>query len=356
MTQRKIIHVDMDAFYASVEQRDNPAYRGCPVIVGGNPDSRGVVAACSYEAREFGIHSAMPSSQAYRLCPRAIFIRPRFDTYKSVSGQIHEVFRRFTELVEPLSLDEAYLDVSNVRQFGGSAIRTARAIKREIFQLTGLTASAGVSYNKFFAKIASAMNKPDGLTVILPEQGEDFVANLPVGKFHGVGRVTEAKMHRLGIETGADLRAWALPELREVFGKSAQYYFDIVRGIDNRRVENSRRRRSIGSERTFQSDLSRPVDMLDQLELLAVQVAGALLSKSLVARTLTIKVKYSDFQLVTRSHSLSNHIRCADDILTWLPFLLEKTDADCKSVRLLGVSVSGLAPASTREMVQLTLL
>ena len=346
----------MDAFYASVEQRDNPVYRGRPVIVGGKPDSRGVVAACSYEARKFGIHSAMPSSQAYRLCPQAIFTRPRFDVYKSVSAQIHAVFRRFTEMVEPLSLDEAYLDVSDTSQFQGSATRTAMAIKQQILELTELTASAGVSYNKFFAKIASAMNKPNGLTVILPEQAQDFVANLPIGKFHGVGRVTEAKMHRLGIETGADLRVWSLPELQECFGKSAQYYFDIVRGIDKRRVENSRQRQSIGAETTFQVDLTQAVDMLDQLEQLAVQVADALISKSLVARTLTIKVKYADFQLVTRSHSLLTHIRCAEDMFSWLPLLLEKTEADSKPVRLLGVSVSGLVPASAREMVQLSLL
>ena len=356
MSERKIIHTDMDAFYASVEQRDKPKLKGLPVVVGGDPHSRGVVAACSYEARKFGVHSAMPSAQAYKLCPQAVFIRPRFDVYKAVSAQIQSVFRSITELIEPLSLDEAYLDVTNVAQYQGSATRIAEAIKRDILHTTGLTASAGVSYNKFFAKIASAMNKPDGLTVILPEQGADFVAALPVGKFHGVGRVTEEKMRRLGIETGADLRGWSLVELQEYFGKSAQYYYDIARGIDNRPVEHSRQRQSLGAETTFQIDLMRPREMLDQLEQLAIQVAEAMLSKSLVARTLTIKVRYTDFRIVTRSHSVRGHIRSADDMLPWLPHLLEKTDAANTPVRLLGVSVSGLLPASTREMVQLSLL
>ena len=346
----------MDAFYASVEQRDNPSIRGLPVVVGGQPQSRGVVAACSYEARVFGVHSAMPSAQAYRLCPQAIFIPPRFDIYKAVSEQIHCVFRRFTDKVEPLSYDEAYLDVTDVRDFQGSATRMARAIKREIFESTQLTASAGVSYNKFFAKIASAMNKPDGLTVILPEQGEDFVASLPVGKFHGVGRVTEEKMHALGIETGADLRGWSLAELQEYFGKSAQYYFNIARGIDNRPVEHTRQRQSIGSETTFQVDLTDTLRMIDQLEQLAVEVADTLLEKSLAARTLTIKVRYANFQIVTRSHSLTSHISCADDMFPWLPLLLKRTEAGNRAVRLLGVSASGLVALSAREMVQLSLL
>lgn len=355
VNQRKILHIDMDAYYASVEQRDNPAYRGKPVVVGGKPHSRGVVAACSYEARQFGVHSAMPSAQAYRLCPQAIFIQPRFDVYKAVSTTIHHVFRCFTELVEPLSLDEAYLDVSEVQQCQGSATRLAQSIRQQIFAATGLTASAGVSYNKFFAKIASAMNKPDGLTVILPKQGEAFVASLPVARFHGVGRVTEAKMHQLGIETGADLRAWSLVELQAHFGRSAQYYFNIARGIDNRLVEHARQRQSIGSETTFQVDLTRPEKMLDQLEQLAIQVADGLLSKSLTARTLTIKVRYADFQLVTRSHSLASRICCAEDMLSRLPLLLERTDVANKPVRLLGVSVSGLVPVSIYEMVQLPL-
>ena len=356
VTSRKIIHVDMDAFYASVEQRDNPHFAGLPVIVGGNPQSRGVVAACSYEARKFGVRSAMPSSQAYRLCPQAVFIRPRFDVYKAVSADIHQVFQQITDRIEPLSLDEAYLDVSDVRAYKGSATLIARFIKREIHNATGLTASAGISYNKFFAKIASAMNKPDGLTVILPEQGEDFVAGLPVGKFHGVGKVTEQKMNSLGIETGADLRSWSLEEMQRQFGKSAQYYYNIARGIDNRPVEHSRQRQSIGSETTYQNDLTDTHQMTTQLEQLASQVADVLLNKGLLARTLTIKVRYANFQIATRSHSPGPYFGSVDDLWPWLPWLLKKTEAGQRPVRLLGVSVSGLIPASAREMVQLSLL
>ncbi|MEM7294355.1 MAG: DNA polymerase IV [Pseudomonadota bacterium] len=356
MQQRKIIHLDMDAFYASVEQRDNPAYRNRPVIVGGDPQSRGVVAACSYPAREFGVHSAMPSAQAYRLCPEAIFVRPRFDVYREISQQIRELFVGVKDKIEPLSLDEAYLDVTGVTSHQGSATRIAQALKKAIFERTSLTSSAGVSYNKFFAKVASAMNKPDGLTVILPEQGEAFVARLPVGKFHGVGRVTEEKMQSLGIATGADLREWPLEELQREFGKSAQYYYDIARGIDNRPVEGNRQRQSIGAETTFESNLTKRLDMVEQLESLGTRVAEMLRSADLTARTVTIKVRYADFSLVTRSHSGRSRVRGVDDVLAPLPLLLEKTEAAIKPVRLLGVSVSGLLPTSAREVVQLSLL
>lgn len=346
----------MDAFYASVEQRDDASLRGKPVVVGGDPRSRGVVAACSYEARAFGVRSAMPCAQAYRLCPDATFLRPRFDVYKSVSRDVRSVFESITHIIEPLSLDEAYLDVTHVDLCGGSATRMARKLKKDIHEATGLTASAGVSYNKFFAKIASAMNKPDGLTVILPEQGEAFVAALPVGKFHGVGSVTEQKMLELGIETGADLREWSLDELVHHFGKSARYYFNIARGIDERPVEHRRERRSIGSETTFEQDLRNPVQMLDQLEQLSAQVSVSLISMNLSARTVTVKVRYGDFTMVTRSHSPTNVVSSLDDIVACLPFLLAKTDAGQRAVRLLGVSVSGLAPANVEEMIQLPLL
>jgi len=255
----------MDAFYASVEQRDNPALKGKPVIVGGKPNGRGVVAACSYEARQFGIHSAMPSAEAGRRCPHAEFVKARFSVYQQVSKQIQSVFREFSELVEPLSLDEAYIDVTDTELMAGSATRIAEEIRSLILQRTELTASAGVSYNKFLAKIASDVNKPDGLFTILPTDGEAFVAGLPIGRFYGVGKATESRMQELGIHTGADLRQWRLEELRSVFGKSAQYYFNVARGVDHRPVHQSRGRKSIGSERTFGENLTNVDIMLEEL-------------------------------------------------------------------------------------------
>ncbi len=339
---RKIIHVDMDAFFAAVEQRDHPAWRGRPVIVGGDPDRRGVVATCSYEARRYGIRSAMPSARARRLCPHAIFVRPRFDAYREASRRIHAVFRRYTDLIEPLSLDEAYLDVTGCRQEGGSATRIARAIKRHILDDTGLTASAGVSYNKLLAKIASDMDKPDGLTVIPPGLGEALAASLPVGRFHGIGRATEARMHELGIHTGADLRAWPLDALRRTFGKAGEWYYRIARGIDPRPVVGRRSRKSLGSETTFPRDLTDPAEIRWRLEEQAAEAVASLRSEGLRARTLTIKVKYADFELVTRSHTLAQPCGRLDTLLPWLERLLARTEAGRRPVRLLGVTLSGL--------------
>ena len=255
MIARKIIHIDMDAFYAAVEQRDFPQYRNKPVIVGGNPFSRGVVATCSYEARPYGVHSAMASSRAYRLCPEAIFVKPRFEAYKEVSSVIRKIFYDYTDQVEPLSLDEAYLDVSHAVKSGGSASLIAKEIKSRIRQETLLTSSAGVSYNKFLAKIASELNKPDGFCLIVPEQGETFIENLPIQKFHGVGKATARKMRALGVATGKDLKALPLDVLQQHFGKTAMYYYDIARGIDRRPVVNMRTSRSIGAETTFENDI-----------------------------------------------------------------------------------------------------
>jgi len=356
MSQRKIIHVDMDAFFASVEQRDRPQWRGRPLVVGGQPDSRGVVAAASYEARRFGIHSAMPSARAQRLCPEAIFVRPRFEVYREVSAQIRTLFEAYAELVEPLSLDEAYLDASDCSQHNGSATLIARELKSRIREVTGLTASAGVSYNKFLAKIASDMDKPDGLTVITPEQGAEFVAGLPIGRFYGVGKVTEARMQSLGIHTGLDLRQWSLDKLRQYFGKQAGYYYDIARGVDHRPVEADRLRKSIGAETTFQRDLRDREEMLAALRHLAHEVAGGLHGRGLCARTLTIKVKYADFQQVTRSASFAQRLHGTDDILPWLATLLSRSEAGLRAVRLLGVSLSGLEPAQAeRETAQMAL-
>ena len=354
---RKIIHIDMDAFYASVEQRDNPALRGRPVIVGGSPNGRGVVAACSYEAREFGIHSAMPSSEAGRRCPHADFVRARFSVYQSVSKQIHAVFQEFSNLVEPLSLDEAYLDVTDSALLDGSATRIAQEIRSIILQRTDLNASAGVSYNKFLAKIASDVNKPNGLFTILPADGEAFVAALPIGKFYGVGKATETRMHELGITNGADLRNWSLTELSSEFGTSAQYYYHVARGIDNRPVRASRTRKSIGSETTFGENLTQTQDMLNVLERLAERVCIELGTKGLRAATLTIKVRFANFDTYTRSHS---HVGGFNDAVVpkrILPFLLQRALEGHKqaSVRLLGVSLSGLSSADERAQLQLEL-
>lgn len=345
---RKIIHIDMDAFYASVEQRDEPSLRGLPVIVGGDPDGRGVVAACSYEARRFGIRSAMPSSRARRLCPEAVFLRPRFDVYRAVSLRIHAVYRKFTELIEPLSLDEAYLDVTGSPLCGGSAVRLAAEIKHRIKHETGLTASAGVSYNKFLAKIASDMDKPDGLYVITPDQGEAFVQALPVRKFHGIGQATEARMNALGIHTGADLKRLSRESLCRYFGKAGLYYYDIARAVDLRPVNPHRARKSIGSETTLAEDVADAATMLAILDERARKVVELLHDKSLAARTLTVKVKYDNFQQVTRSVSLEEAFQRYDEIQSLLPELLARTEAGARRVRLLGISVSGLQPAAVR--------
>ena len=347
--QRKIIHVDMDAFFASVEQRDQPEYQGKPLIVGGQPNSRGVVAACSYEARQFGIHSAMPCSQAYRLCPQAIFVPPRFEAYREVSNQIRDIFWNYASEVEPLSLDEAYLDVTYTAEFDGSATRIAQAIKQDILTETDLIASAGVSYNKFLAKIASDMDKPDGLYLIKPEQGAEFVANLPIGKFHGIGPATEAKMNKLGIKTGKDLREWTQDALISRFGKSGRYYFNIARGIDLRPVHSQRVRKSLGKETTFSSDIVLVDELIHQLELLAEKVLDSLKKHSLEGRTLTVKVKYANFKQVTRAHSSESRLDLIE-IKKLLPLLISRTDAGEQAVRLVGLTISGFEKPSSEQI------
>jgi len=338
----------MDAFFAAVEQRDNPQLKGKPVIVGGQPDSRGVVATCSYEARQYGIHSAMPSSRASQLCPHGIFVKPRISAYREVSQQIHKIFCQYTDLIEPLSLDEAYLDVTEAKCCQGSATLIAKKIRQEIFSTTQLTASAGVSYNKFLAKIASDMNKPDGQFIVEPGQGEAFVEQLKIGKFYGVGKVTEAKMQSMGINTGADLKRWSKEKLNQAFGKAGDYYYYIARGIDQRPVSNSRVRKSYGVESTFQEDISEYKDMLDYLVVLAKQVLQALKEKNTVAYTLTIKVKYGDFQQVTRSKTFDDPIVDVLSLDSIVAALLDKTEVLTRSVRLLGVSFSSL----TKDVVQ----
>ena len=304
---RKIVHVDMDAFFASVEQRDDPSLRGKPVAVGGSRE-RGVVAAASYEARVFGVRSAMPSVTARRKCPELIFVKPRFEVYKAVSLQIRAIFAEHTPLIEPLSLDEAYLDVTENIQGIAHATEIARIVRARIFAETGLTASAGVSYNKFLAKLASDHRKPDGLYVITPRMGPAFVEGLPIGRFHGVGPATEARMLRLGIATGADLRAQPLALLEAHFGKAASYFHGVARGIDHRPVRANRIRKSVGAENTFFEDLHDLEPMKAALAPILDKVWRHCETSGVRGRTVTLKAKYSDFTLVTRSRSLSNAV------------------------------------------------
>jgi DNA polymerase IV len=340
--QRKIIHVDMDAFYASVEQRDNLEYLGKPVVVGGTPEQRGVVAACSYEARKFGIHSAMSATQAHQRCPHAIFLKPRFTVYREVSAEIQAVFRQFTDLVEPLSLDEAYLDVTHNQDYSGSATLIAKEIKRLIKEKTNLNASAGVSYNKFLAKIASDIDKPDGLYLITPEQGPEFIKTLPVRQFHGIGKATEKRMKEFGIHTGEDLLQKDLNELVKKFGKAGRFYYSISRGIDLRPVNSHRERKSVGKETTFSKDMGDINEMFSILEELSNSVSRILFDKKLPAQTITLKVKYADFEQITRSRTIEKPTLSARNIFETVKDLLTSTEVDKRKVRLLGVSTSKL--------------
>lgn len=338
---RKIIHVDMDAFYASVEQRDNPELRGKPVAVGGSA-VRGVVAAASYEARVFGVRSAMPSVTAKRRCPDLIFVRPRFDVYRAVSNQIREVFAEHTDLIEPLSLDEAYLDVTENKRGIPVASEVARIIRARIKEVTGLNASAGISYCKFLAKMASDLNKPNGQAVITPSRGPQFVAELPVKKFHGVGPATAAKMERLGILTGADLREKPPEFLRQHFGKSGDWYYWISRGIDDRPVEPHRERKSIGAEGTFSEDIFGLDPVRAEIDALSAKVWRTCEAKDLTGRTVTLKVKYADFQQITRSRTIERGVRDAAELTGIALALLEPLFPVEKGIRLLGVTLSSL--------------
>jgi len=353
-TSRKIIHIDMDAFFASVEQRDFPELRGKPIAVGGG-GMRGVVAAASYEARKFGVRSAMPSVTAKRLCPALIFVRHRFEVYQEVSGQIRDIFYSYTDLVEPLSLDEAFLDVTQPRQGPPSATLIAEAIRAEIFAVTQLTASAGVSYCKFLAKVASDINKPNGLKVILPAEALDFLAALPIRKFHGIGQVTAAKMERMGIRTGSDLRERPEIELVQRFGKVGRYYYRIVRGEDNRPVNPNRIRKSIGAERTYSEDISTQAAMQEKLAYLVEKVFEYMDRAENFGRTVTLKMKTPDFQITTRSRTFASEIRQQDKLLALVFALLDENFAEIGAVRLLGVSVSNLEKEQDWQGLQLEL-
>ncbi len=350
--ERKIIHIDMDAFYASVEQRDNPALRGKPVAVGGS-GRRGVVASASYEARKYGVRSAMPGVTAQRLCPELIFTKARFEVYKSVSQQIRNIFYEYTDLVEPLSLDEAYLDVSEDLKHIRSATLIAKDILQRIRMETGLTASAGVSFNKFLAKIASGINKPNGIKIIRPEEAATFLDLLPIEKFHGIGKATERRMKALGIYTGKDLRAWSEAELARHFGKAGLHYYRMVRADDRRPVNPHRIRKSIGAERTFAEDLHEPAEMKGKLAIIAEIVHGHMSRNHNFGRTVTLKIKTADFRLYTRSKSFAHDVTEQDALYQAACELLDHHLHLCRAVRLLGITVSNLEGERLAKGVQL---
>ena len=338
--QRKIIHVDMDAFYASVEQLDNPELRGKPIAVGGS-SQRGVVAAASYEARKFGVKSAMSSVLAKRNCPDLIFVKPRFERYRELSQRIRDIFFEYTDLVEPLSLDEAYLDVTENKKGNPSASLVAREIREKIKERTGLNASAGISINKFIAKVASDVNKPNGQKTVPPEEVGAFLEKLEIRKFYGVGKVTADKMYRLGIFTGRDLKSKSLDFLNVNFGKSGEYYFHVVRGIHKSEVKPTRIRKSLGAERTFEENISSEIFMLERLENISEEIERRLAKGKVAGKTITLKIKYSDFSLQTRSRTLSSYISSKEVILKTARELLYKEKMK-ESVRLLGISLSNL--------------
>lgn len=352
---KKIIHVDMDAFFAAVEQRDFPELRGKPVIVGGKPGGRGVVSTCSYEARTFGVRSAMPTNEAYRLCPHGIFVKARFEAYKEASDSVRSIFFEYTDLVEPLSLDEAYLDVTENYKENPSATLIAEEIRAQIYKETELTASAGVAPNKFLAKIASDYHKPNGLTVITPDKVAEFVEQLDIKKFFGVGRATQKKMHALGIKKGADLKQWTEIDLVKAFGKAGRYYYKIARGIDHRAVKPHRTRKSYGKERTFSEDVGDLDWVHNFLDDLAKQISEGMRKIPTAGKTITLKVRYKNFDTITRSHSLAHHTNNAVEISTIAKQLLEQTEAGTREIRLLGISLSNLNLIEKKYWEQLEL-
>jgi len=331
----------MDAFFASVEQLDNPELRGKPVAVGGSGE-RHVVAAASYEARKFGVHSAMPSVTAKRLCPGLIFVRHHFERYEEMSSKVFDIFHEYTDLVEPLSIDEAFLDVTNDKKNIGSATVIAKKIKKEIKDKTGLTASAGISINKFLAKIASDIKKPDGLFLIVPEDAEKFIEALPVEKFYGIGKVTAEKMHMLGIHSGADLKKWDLSSLLRNFGKVGKFYYDIARGIDERPVEPDSERKSIGTELTYERDLKTRFEIIAELYKVEKELMERIDNAGITGRTITVKVKFSDFRQITRSKTVMNYVRDFETLHKEVSEIRKSLKLEGSKIRLLGVSISNL--------------
>ena len=347
--QRKIIHIDMDAFYASVEQMDNPALKGKPIAVGGN-ENRGVVSAASYEARKFGVRSALSGVLAKKYCPELIFVRPRFDRYKEISKQIQSIFHEYTDLVEPLSLDEAYLDVTHNKKGNPSATLLAKEIRARILSEVGLTASAGISVNKFIAKVASDYNKPNGQKTVSGDEIVPFLENLPIQKFYGVGKVTTEKMFQLGIFTGLDLKNKSLEFLEQHFGKSGSYYYQVVRGIHNSPVQAKRTTKSVAAEHTFDVNLSSEIFMLEQLESISRQIEKRLQKHSISGKTITLKIKYSDFSKQTRSKTMPYYISDKNLIFEIVKELLYQERLK-DSVRLLGIALSNLNTEQKKTVV-----
>ena len=350
---RKIIHIDMDAFFASVEQLDNPELRGKPIAVGG-AENRGVVAAASYEARKFGVRSAISGVLAKKNCPELIFVRPRFERYKEISKKIQAIFKEYTDLVEPLSLDEAYLDVTINKKGNTSASLLAEEIRKRIFEEVGLTASAGISINKFVAKIASDYNKPNGQKTVNPDEVEAFLENLAIAKFYGVGKVTTEKMYQLGIFTGKDLKTKSLDYLEKHFGKAGAFYFNVVRGIHRSEVKTNRISKSVAAEHTFETNLSSEVFMIEKLESIALQLENRLKKNTLSGKTVTLKIKYSDFSQQTRSKTLPYFIADKGLILETVKELLYQEELK-DSVRLLGISMSNLNTEIKKKVVSIQL-
>ena len=352
-TLRKIIHIDMDACYASVEQRDFPELRGKPLIVGGDPRGRGVVAAASYEVRQFGVRSAMSCYEARKRCPNAIFVLPRFEVYRAVSAQIRAIMLSLTAHVEPLSLDEAYLDVTGLQVHQGSATLMANWLRAQIFEQTGLTASAGVSFNKMLAKIASDINKPNGTAIITPNDADAFIRTLPIERFHGIGKATAARMHALGIASGADLRSVSASILVDEFGKRGQFYHDIAHGRDERLVKAERQHKSVGSETTFRENLNNDKELLSCIYGQNEDAFTQLVRKQLTAYTISLKIKYADFSQITRTHTVSSAFTDSQSAHYWL----DKLFADIPRllpIRLVGVTYSSLRPAN-QSLAQLDL-
>jgi len=349
---RKIIHIDMDAFYAAIEQRDFPELKGKPVVVGGAPELRGVVATASYEARKYGIRSAMPSSTAYHLCPHAIFVRPRFEVYKSVSDQLHKILQEYTDSIEPLALDEAYLDVTTNKKDEKSATHLAKKILAQIHSETQLTASAGVSFNKFLAKLASGWQKPNGITIITPKQAQQFVDKLPIGKFYGVGKTTENKMLRLGISTGKDLQNFGLDRLVTYFGnKMGRFFHNLSFCNDERPVNALRERKSIGKESTFQRDLEGEEIIKTETLKIAKIVCEEMQSQNLYGRTVQLKLRYANFKTITRSHSLEKPTNSPEIVEEVLLSLLTHSLMNNAPIRLLGVNLSSFGEKTTKPKV-----
>lgn len=342
LPQRKIIHLDMDAFFASVEQRDFPELRGKPLVVGGDPNGRGVVAAASYEIRKFGVRSAMSCFEAKKRCPDAVFVRPRFEVYREASQQIRAIMRTLTDLIEPLSLDEAYLDVTGIKAHHGSATLMANWLRAQIYEQTGLTASAGVSFNKMLAKIASDINKPNGIAVITPDQADAFITELPIERFHGIGKATATRLHEMGIHSGADLKAAAVETLVNAFGKRGRFYSEIAHGRDMRPVKSERKHKSVGSETTFRDNIRDTDALLSQIFEQNADAFSQLQKKGYQGQTLTLKIKYSDFTQITRSHTLHTPFPDADSAHYWLEKLLADAPRHLP-IRLVGVTYSTLS-------------